>query len=236
MKKIQAIIQWISANKGKSIFIFVLIAALFVAGYLILKFIIFPIAAFCLLVWALCDFPVPTGLFAKVAELPALHNIYALLTDWAYRVTANLCAKNVLPPPIRMPAGISETAGIPPIVSINGIEQLQFYIPLQMGAQDAELNLDDVKILLQAGFVNMLTEGALPNQPYMPNSGNMPLPIVNFNGIPIIQIADIKREKLRLVVTAYWVTNQQMAFQVRLLQGNPTNNGGRIIDNTDRNY
>jgi hypothetical protein len=236
MERLKEIISSLLKNPGKALLVLLLIAAVLVLGYLFLWYIVLPLLGLALFVWLMLECPVPEGLFVKAPALPALQNVSMTLINWAYIVTVQLCGNNALSSPIRTPTGVSETSGSPAVVKVKGVSMLQFYIPLEMGKEDMPLNLPDVKEVVQAGFTNALNDGNLPDQPYMPDSDDMPVPVVEFSGVPIVYIADIRRERLRLVVTAHWVNNQWAAFKVKHLRGKQSGGGGGGVDSTERNY
>jgi hypothetical protein len=59
-----------------------------------------------------------------------------------------------------------------------------------------------------------------------------------FEGVPIVTIADITREKLRLVVNAFWVNDSKMAAYVKNWSGTNSISCGAAggVDSTDENY
>jgi hypothetical protein len=247
MKKFNAFLDWILENKAKALlslglFMLLLVIGGFLVG-LAIKYIIIPILTvltvimiFLLLAWLNGDIKFPASSQQQPDPLPPLVNIYGTLTAWAHEAVVELCSKNALPSPVRMPTGVGEVCGSPQIVTVGGFQRLQFFIPLQMNNQDMPLDLADVKAVLQAGFNSLISEGNLPDQPFMSGVDGMPVPVVGFSGVSLVHIADIRRERLRLVVTAFWVNNNRAAFCVKLFHKKQPRGGAGDVDTTDQNY
>ena len=212
---------------------FVIFRVLWYLIPLILPFLIvgfFALALF--LSWLEEQFPPPPD-----ESLPQIENVSGTLTNWAYKVTLHL--KGILPSPIRMPTGVSETEASPPIATFQGVKRFQFYIPILADKKDEALDLDDVKELLQSGFNNQLKENFLPEQPYYVNQFGEQVPKTSIDGEPIVTIADINRERLRLIVNAFWVNNSAMAANVKKWRGDCHANNNKesdVVDVTDRDY
>ena len=176
--------------------------------------------------------------FKKDLPLPNLNVISNILMRWAFDVILRLHNVGALPQVIRKPAGTGEVCGRPQLITINGIKAFQFYIPLKPDNQDVEIDTSDIKEIVQSGFTHALEEGVLPNQPYTNNGNGLSIPIVYIDGEPIVSIADITRQKLKLKVTAFWVNNSEMATTVEdwRMRSEGNNSAGGDIDVTDRNF
>ena len=176
------------------------------------------------------------GVKPKPLILPPLEEMDEILTEWAYRLILHI--KDILPAPIRMPISRREVLGSPTIIQIEGIERLQFYVPLLADKWNQDLDLEDVKELLQSALDNLLADNMLFEQPYFEDEDGNLMPIIKIERESIFTIATISREKLRLTVTAFWVDSPEKASQVKIWRNsvNYVNRAGGEIDVTDRDY
>jgi len=235
MNKVDKFFEWMLKNKLKAALSFMFVAVALVVGFLALQFIVLPILGISLLIWILADCPVPAR--KQAAEpIPNIGDFCGVVTGWVHHNTTSLCQQGVLTAPIRAPIGRNEITRYPPIVDFGGISSLQFYIPLAMDKLEMELDLEVTKAVWQAGMDNLLAEGILPDQPHMAALDGTPIPITGFGGLSLLHVAEIRREHMRLVVTAYWVNSAMVAFRAKLSQKKPQKARGSNVDITDKDY
>jgi hypothetical protein len=171
--------------------------------------------------------------------LPPIDEVCNILMGWAYAV--QIYISQALPSPIRKPTGKSEVKGKPhPIVINEGHKRFKFYAPLDAKNEDIELDLDDTKEIFQSGFENCLSDEVLENQPFELDFYGNSYPRVETDGVPIVTIASVKREKLRIVVTAFWVNDSEVASYVKSWQAK-SGSAGRVVGRdvgvpTDEDY
>ena len=184
---------------GLVLFIQVVLPTLLVAGFLVLIFFWDKIVAF-------LNKP-------KQLPLPLLESVYGYIMIWAYIVVIR--QSPALPSPMRVPTGKAEVYGNPPVVTIGGVKRFQFNIPLSLNNQDIAIDIPDVIEVIQAGFNGAFDEGdKLLEQPTMLDANGIHVPVTTYDGERIVTIADITRERLRLVITAFWVNDSDMAAAV----------------------
>ena len=176
-------------------------------------------------------------LFKQGQPLPQLKIVSGLLTRWSLIVILRMQKSGAFPPAVRTPSGISEVRGKPPITIFCGISAFEFDIPLKPNSQDVDIDLEDAKEDLQSGFDSALDEWVLPEQPDKITPDGLCVPITHIDDESLIVIANIRREKRKLVVTAFWVNNSEMAATVKGWRMRPEGkHSGGDTDATDKGF
>jgi len=229
---------WLNQNKLKNILIAISAFLCTIVGFfLFVEFILPPLLVICGIAFFFWvdrddDLPVPKG--QKPSELD-LDLISGTLMPWVYTVITDLYDVSAFPPAIRKSTGIGEVYATPSIIVFKGLDAFRFKICLRSNNQDMDIDLFDIKEILQGEFLNALEEFKLPNQPYKVNSNGKHIPYLSFNGEPLIVIADVTRQNLTLTVTAFWINSPSMSKKVKDWRMNSTNGHvkGGDIDETD---